>query len=230
MWSLSLDVPLRKRRGLHTQPTHGIRTLAISLRIQSSCWFLHSNSSPTHWPSLAASPNTFRDRGIWLFNPEVVLSPLREKVELIPDLQFFSGDPASPKPLASSDTEILSSLIAPTTIRTTKRRNERLLNKAERLEATESHQKFLRSLRRQLDDQIRTTELLHQKEAELIRKKEVQAKISTNRSMKRLSDDGVWRGRDAKRSIAERNAKEAIAATRKAAKNRPILGDDPTTP
>lgn len=36
--------------------------------------------------------HAFRDRGIWPFNPDIVLDSLREKALHIPELQFFSGD------------------------------------------------------------------------------------------------------------------------------------------
>jgi hypothetical protein len=76
-----------------------------------------------------------------------------------------------------------------------------------------------------VDEHIRKTELLQATEAELLRKRVALSKISTNRSNKQLSDDGVWRGKDAKRCMFAKERKEADAAARKAAKNAPVLGD-----
>jgi hypothetical protein len=49
----------------------------------------------------------------------------------------------------------------------------------------------------------------------------VLSKLSTNRCKKQLSHDGVWRGKDAKRSIFDREMKEAEAAAQTAL----VLGD-----
>lgn len=131
--------------------------------------------------------HAFRDRGIYPWDPEIVLAPLREKAPLCPELQFISGDPAS--------------------------------------EVVESHEKFIGSLRNLVDEHIRKTELLQATEVELLRKRVVLSKLSTNRSRKQLSHDGVWRGKDAKRCMFARERKEADAAAQKASKNAPVLGD-----
>jgi hypothetical protein len=72
--------------------------------------------------------HAFRDRGIYPWDPEIALAPLREKAPPCPELQFISGDPGSPEAIQSSDTEITSSPVVPTTIRTARRRTQRLLN------------------------------------------------------------------------------------------------------
>jgi hypothetical protein len=94
------------------------------------------------------------------WDPEVVLKPLREKAPLYHELQFISGDPVSSEAIRSSDTEIALSPIVPTTIRTARRRTRKLLNAASKLEVIESHEKFIESLPKLVDEHIRKTEVL----------------------------------------------------------------------
>jgi hypothetical protein len=79
-----------------------------------------------------------------------------------------------------------------------------------------------------VDEHIRKTELLQANEAYLLRMRVVLSKLSTDHSKKRLSHDGVRRGKDIKRSIFDGEFKDAEAARRKAAKNAPVLGDTPS--
>lgn len=63
-------------------------------------------------------------------------------------------------------------------------------------------------------------------ESDLARKGEVLGRLSTNRSKKQLSADGIVRGKDAKRSILKRKAKDAGKARKKALKTLGVLGDE----
>ncbi|KAJ5873643.1 uncharacterized protein N7473_013202 [Penicillium subrubescens] len=152
--------------------------------------------------------HSFRDRGIWPFNPSIVVDPLIAKEPELPPLQVFSGDPDGEEAEArSSDTEELSTPTVPTTIRTVKRRTGRLLSQAEKLGIEASHQRFIASLEKACNDIIQKTELWMIAESNLARKAEVLGNLSTNRSKKRLSATGLVRGKDAKRSILRGGSK-----------------------
>ena len=190
--------------------------------------------------------NSFKERGIYPVNGDLVCLPLEEKLPPIPDITIDLRRTPSPAPenLLSSSVENTPSK----SLQDAEKRRKKLLPIFEKDSLTPKDKRHIQQL---LDDQMFYVEALANTSLTIAKMAKIQAprkKQTTRRHIMGLSNDGITRVRDANRSIAERKAKEAEKEERRMAKefekrygvrppterempqitfdSRPILGED----
>ncbi|KAJ5090105.1 transcriptional regulator family: Centromere protein B DNA-binding region [Penicillium argentinense] len=161
-------------------------------------------------PSIIRS--VFRNCGIWPFNPRVILDKLEAKEPQYPDLEVLGDntgwfDKTTPPPISSP-------IDGPTTPRTVQRSTEKL---KKRLATENLIPGDLQRMVERLAERCSTaSNLVEALQHDLALATAIKKHREKPRSKRQLSDNGMLRSREAKRSIQDRRAREKLAADRKA--------------
>ena len=192
--------------------------------------------------------NSFKERGIYPVNSDIVCLPLEEALPPIPDISIDLRDQRTPSPVPENP---FSSSIENTPSKTLQDIEKRQKKLSPIFENDRLTPKEKRRIEQLLEDQKFYIEALANTNSTITKMAKIYApreKKITRRRIMGLSNDGITRVKDANRSIAERKTKEAEKYEKRMAKefeklygfkprkmaessevlpnSTPILGDD----
>ncbi|KAJ5267694.1 transcriptional regulator family: Centromere protein B DNA-binding region [Penicillium angulare] len=170
--------------------------------------------------------NSFRERGIYPVNAEIVCKPLEDALPPIPDISIDLRNTPSPPP-----ENLLSSSLENTPSKTIEDVQKRRQKLAPLMELDGVTPKLKRRFEQVLTEMNFHVEAIQNASTTIAKMAQIQApraKKTTKRQLLNLKNDGILRVKDANRSIAERREKEDAAEERRVA--REIKKRDAKTP
>lgn len=162
---------------------------------------------------------SFKNCGVWPFDPDSILKKLEAKVDPTPDLKIF-GDKTTP-PLETS-----SPLDSPSrTPRSTQRSVNKIYKQFQKQKTITPD--FERRVKRALTRGIATSNLIPILQRELTTAIDFKTQGEKPKSRRQLKDSGALSSRNAKRQIKDRAARERLTAYRREVRNTEKLAKEP---
>lgn len=160
---------------------------------------------------------SFKNCGIWPFNPDKVLARLEKKVDPIPDLKIFDSDTTPP---LESSSPLDSPSQTPRTIQRSVDRIDKYLQNKPEISPT-----YQRKIHRALVRGIANSNLVPLLQRELATAIDFKTQRERPKTKRQLSATGSLSSHNAKRQIKDREARERITAFRRERRAADKLAD-----